>query len=354
MPHRVPVTITTARLTATGEKNHKSVRTSTSSKRSTEDVHLGITWRRVPGTEVIEVPVEAHTNRFTPDRYAGTLRLSLENGQTPVPIPVDIAVKDGPLNAALAFVFGVVLAAIVRAAKRHNERSDLETEIEKVRQRANSVIPLDAARVAPALDRAAAAVRAGRLAEAREIALAVEKRVEVLRATRAIENTFPDPPWPERLEKVRDLVSAELDEQATAALAQIKKELGQLPGAAKEETEALIDNASRLSALAAGHMLRAQRLGFQPRRTVRLLAWLGGLDNITVAMSRHVTRIASRAAVFASTIGSVLFVALMTHYFKGSDTFGADMLWDYGALIAAGFTGAVTGTVAANAKRPDA
>ena len=336
-PARVPVTITSARVIARGERSSDVLDTGQVQVASAAD-----------GVNTLAVTVSSHANKIPPDRYTGRLKLTLDDSDSPVVIPVTIAVKEGPLKALVAIIFGILGALIFRAWTRQNDRWRGLESIDSVQKRAQTEAPEDWRRVVPALERARNAVLRGAADVAAEIVKTVDNRITVLVDTRTIERAFPA--YRDRLEQVRDLIEAEDDTHAKDRLTEIRDEIAQGKPPAQPDHPAITEAiAASAQAIQHSHRGTASRGGASRfRRSVAY--YTAGVNDWTAAMSGRTFAVPLRVFFGIVTLAVTAVVALKAQYLGGSDTFGADPFWDYFALVVAGFTGTVTQKVIVNAK----
>ncbi len=340
-PAGVPTEITDAIVVAIGDKHRKSLNEG-QAKAGSETI----------ATNLIRVTVNLSGNKIKPDRYTGALRLSVAGVETPVSYPVEITVKDGPLNALAALFVGALAALLFGIGSRKNSQYRAYSKLEALRSRATKVLGAESRRVEPALRRASDEIKNGQIDAAVEIMRAVEKRIGVLEAMVDIERLFPA--YKERLNAVRDLIELGEDSAAKTKLDEIKKEIGDADQADVRMMD-FLDQAILNVQYAAQHYNAVESL---PTGVWRLVQWLwrrlGGLDDWTVLASRRVWRLSLRVLLGLATLLAICFVALKAQYIDGSETFGSDPLWDYFALVVVGFTGAVTQRLAVNVKPPSA
>lgn len=342
-PPRVPVTITSTTVIARGEKTQRPLRPG----------QVEVSWG-IASQNLITAVIKADRDAISPDRYTGRLRLTLDDADAPVFVPLTVTVKDGPLRAFGAILLGILAAWIFRSWTRQNDRWRAQEAIDRVLERAQTEAPDDWRRVVPALDRARQAADRGEAEVAAETLKAVGKRIDVLVATRTIQASYPQ--HATALEEVRRLVEAELDEDAAAALAEIRREIRPREDVAPASEAELQMAGTLMTSIGAidealGHLQKADAARSSSASLRRTVAYyVGGTSDWAAATSRNALAAAGRFLVGLAIVVVAAVVALQTQYVAGSDTFGVDPFWDYFALVVAGFTGGLSQKPLASAK----
>jgi hypothetical protein len=139
------------------------------------------------------------------------------------------------------------------------------------------------------------------------------------------------------------------DEEANEKLKKIKEEFP-----TRQASEAATAKAVQDLRTAMNHSKRAasRPTSIVWRALNSFIYFVAGVEKWTAARAASTSRVAVHIAVGLITLIVLVYVTLKAQYVSGSETFGADVGWDYAALLAAGFTATVTQGVAANLKAP--
>ena len=301
--------------------------------------------------------IDIDRNRITPDHYTGAIYLTVAGAEKRTVLPFEVDMKDGPFWASIALLIALFVQFLVWLASRNKPRKEALRELRAVeKQVAREDEPLLDERLAAARQlvlngeleaaktaREAIARDAGRLKEARELEQeAIRKAGSVPAGIAAL------------LRELRQAAGAGEDATANSKLNDVRREVGGLPEPVTVVTPTLGELYSSYQETLPKGGLLTMTTDSGPSAAGNIVA---GLTAVVVFVRHHARGIlgligASIASVRQKARNAVvlfsvyplpwilrgllviLFVfAGLKELYYDDDTFGAQVVLDYGALF---------------------
>lgn len=297
----------------------------------------------LPANQVDPIAVTINRQQLAPDSYQGTMRFKLEDVDTPLSVPTNISVRQGPLMALIVVLLGILLGRLVRDMetptaqaqvnlmpnyrrllatandlKNTEAREDALAKLEAFMQRVNAKKETDEV-LSPALG-------------------AIEARINFYAKLEAVSMSLEEGPRSRLAHLFNDAIQAVKDgrqDEAEQHYAKIKQEIekvaeddslrgGERLDKFKEELVKLEESATQLATnIQVGTI----------SRWLKFLAWVSGI-RLTANMRFWIVR------PILSLVLLLLLVlwGMQALYVNAGATFGAAGIYDYMGLLLWGLT----------------
>jgi hypothetical protein len=299
------------------------------------------------------------------DKYTGSMFLTVSGRDDRVVLPVDVAVKDGPLGAFVVIVGALLFSRLLSWARgRGGPLGEAQQTLDTLRNRIDREVPRDRGLLQPAMVDVAHAVERGDVEKAAALSQAISARIELLaRIARLKASELTDDDDVVLLERARQEVGLGNDAQAKTTVEEVEGRLKKKrpTGASRQVNEAW------MSVL--GDMARA-------RDAAKSAASASSrIENSVVNRLKRVFRSGSFFVAGASPwvlgtahswlsqvlrvlFGLALFILLTIAglealYANASDSFGSAKIYDYVALVVWGLSAEVAQRTLTNLRGPN-
>jgi hypothetical protein len=288
------------------------------------------------------------------DKYTGSLFFAVSGRDDRFVIPVDVAVKDGPLGAVLAIFGALLFSRLLRwATGRGGPLGEAQQTLDALRARIDREVPNDRALLQPVMIDVERAVERGDVDRAAALSLAISARIELLtRIARLKASNLTDDGDVVLLEKARREVGLGHDAEAKSIVEGVD---GRLTNRQPDEDVAAAVNQAWMSVL--GDMARARDAAESAasagsrvassatdkgRGVLRGASFLVAGTSPWVLGTAHSWFTAGLRVLFGLALLILLtIVGLEALYANASDSFGSAKVYDYLALVVWGLSAEV-------------
>jgi hypothetical protein len=334
---RVPVNILNTAIIAEGDFTGYQI--------DTQAISLPQNLKSLPANQIVSIPLTLDRTVMPPDRYSGTIYLTLKDRRDRLSLPVNLSVRSGPLLPLIVLFFGVILGRLFKymeergepQAKTLEEVYRLQGDIAgaKLEERDKQLLTEMAKEIQTLVYREKLDVVPDRIQTIRD-------RLDILVKLQSLEDrlnqqaiTFPTDvdPFTLKISKARSYIAQEEDTKAKELLEEIKTDLDSVGARGAGET-AGIEALKRSLTKAATATLR---IGKTPSTIVkpqgnfrRFMVTLSGVSDrvraeTTFWLVRPLLSLVLLVGLSAVGVGSL--------YVDNGTTFGAKPFSDYLGLI---------------------
>jgi hypothetical protein len=311
-------------LSATGERNWGEIGKAAQLKLPMETGDNPIT----------KIPLATASEQVASDHYVGDLQIRIPGQETPLKVPLEVNVKDGPVVAILTLLVGVLMGRLIKYMKdKGTPQADLLRTLHQLQERA-AQSPSDAALLETFFEKAADDIRYFHLTDAQTDLAKLDNLLTLLAHLRHLEMVLePRSSEPEvaqilgQIEQVRNAIEFGSDPSALAG--QIETAVTALP-AQKNVTAATVSDTSIAKGLTlAAQSLKGSGKPAQRSRRERVVAALTGSDETA---REQITLWFLRPLLWLLLIVGLLVVGLQQLYLK-DPIFGSTAFNDYFGLF---------------------
>ena len=347
---RLPVTVTDATVVMRGDKSGNAV--------TPNEIYLDVP-QTLPENKIEPIKLTIERNRFSPDRYQGTVHFKVENSDEPIVLNILLNVRDKPFWAIVIILFGIFVGRLARSMETPTVRTQIKLMPAFTQLRAKAM----------QLNKDQAAINY------------VNQQVKTIKEQLNAPDVSEAKLWPEikKLTKQIDLLLnlAEIESKLeklsprsatrsdlTAKIADARKKLidGQIDEAQKRLTEIAIALQKRQQDLKMGEQETkdlvadiqvnmteladtesTEPIVSPPHSVMKSLAWLLALVS-GLQMNAEVRYWIVQPFLWLILLIVLLLLGLQTLYVNAGTTFGVAGVYDYLALFVWGLTADVAST----------
>jgi hypothetical protein len=353
-PSQGTVTITGAEVVVLGEQTDYQL-----GEAALELPELPLT---LPAEPVLSIPLALTRDAMPPDRYTGSIYLTLEGAQEPVNVLVDMSVRSGPVAPLLLLLLGIVLGRLFKyMQERGGPQAEKLQEVNRLDARVQSLHSDDQKILEPMLEGVRRLVYREDLSAVEGKLGVIEARLEILEELRQIEEQDLEEDHPKReealqkIEQARGSVRRGQDARAQELLGELQRilmETGLMrPKSPGGQPLSRAAGRAEIAERAAGRAVAGPRVPLAPPEPSR---WEWVKDTL-IFLSGVSEQVRAEAALwlvqpllYLALIVGLIVIGLNTFYVENGATFGASPLADGIGLVLWGLSADVAGRSLSN------
>jgi hypothetical protein len=319
----------------------------------------------IPANGMASIPLTIQQEQMPPDHYTGAIYLTLKDGSEPMPVPVSLNVRSGPLKPLLFLVFGILLGWLVKYMQTRGEpQAKALQQVNNAEILVEDAEPEDRAQLEAMLKRLRANVYAEKLADTDAQLQVIQARHDALALLRGLENSLAGKQGhtvvkaaQDKIAQARLLIYNGQDDQASQITTGITQSLVALTtpamGSGQEDPE--MKKASQQAGKAAEKMDSAARMTKKAESTApavsfgkRMKNWASSLPAWWSRVRAEGTLYIVRPLMYIILMIGLIVVGLNTLYVGSGTTFGASPIGDYLGLVLWGLSSDVASRTLGN------
>jgi hypothetical protein len=335
-PNQATVSLTSAEVILQGKQTNYQI--------TKTEVEPPLSPQTLAANKIISLPLNWKRSQIPPDRYTGTVYLTMEGREGRLSIPVDLSMRIGPAIPILVLLVGIVLGRLFKYMQEKGiPQSDALAKVYEVQNMIAQVDQQDQEILSPMVNKIRNSISQMDLETVNADLVKIKERLNCLTSLRKIEQQLegmeqdPDVGGENgllaKINEARKWIKFENDDQAKELLQQIQQSIINLSkvmmGADQQPDPSLTAAANE----AAAAILAAARQKTKSDRFAWLRRLLIAIAGVSNELRAETTLWIVRPLLSLTLLVGLSLVGIRALYVEKGMTFGADPFSNYLELI---------------------